>query len=70
MNELEECISDLEGVIERLILEFPLIYKQISKPVAIGLSYNEELDFMKIMIIPALKRIMEKLEKFKEEADK
>ena len=63
MNDLKGCISDLEKVLERLNLEVPLIYKQISKPVAIGLSNNEEADFMKIMIIPELQRIIEKLTK-------
>lgn len=64
---LEECIRDLDGVIERLEMEFPLIYKQRSEPVAIGLSNREEKDFMKIMIIPELKRIITNLKHIKEE---
>ncbi|HUS48645.1 MAG TPA: hypothetical protein VMZ91_00630 [Candidatus Paceibacterota bacterium] len=42
-------------------MEFPLIYKQRSEPVAIGLSNHEEKDFMKIMIIPELRRIITEL---------
>lgn len=60
---MDECIKDLGGIIERLEMEFPLIYKQRSEPVAIGLSNHEEKDFMKIMIIPELKRIITKLKK-------
>lgn len=60
----EECIRDLGLVIERLEMEFPLIYKQRSEPVAIGLSNREEKDFMKIMIIPELKRIITNLKDF------
>ena len=61
----EEYIRDLDGVIERLEMEFPLIYKQRSESVAIGLSNREEKDFMKIMIIPELKRIITKLKHMK-----
>ena len=61
---LDECVRDLDGIIERLEMEFPLIYKQRSEPVVIGLSNREEKDYMKIMIIPELKRIITNL-KFK-----
>lgn len=54
----KNIISDLDGVIERLQMEFPLIYKEISKPIGIGFSDNEEKDFMKVMIIPELQRII------------
>lgn len=63
---LEECIKDLNGVVERLEMEFPLIYKQRGKSVAIGLSDNEENDFMKVMIIPELKRIGTNLKQIEE----
>ena len=62
---MNECIDDLEGVIERLNMEFPLIYKQISKPLGIGLSNDEAPDFMKIMIIPELERIITNLKNIK-----
>lgn len=39
-------------------MEFPLIYKQTSKPLAIGLFNDEEPDFMKVMIIPELEKIV------------
>jgi len=64
---LDKCIKDLDRTIERLEMEFPLIYKQISEPVAIGLSDCEEKDFMKIMIIPELKRIIKDLNRIKKE---
>lgn len=49
-------------------MEFPLIYKQRSEPFAIGLSDHEEKDFMKVMIIPELKRIVTNLKHMKKES--